>query len=182
MKFLFDMFPVILFFVAYKLVDIYAATLVAIVTTVLQIIWVWFKHKKVENMQWISLALIVVFGGATLLLHNENFIKWKPTVLYWLFSTVLLVAGIFFRKNLIKSMMGSQINAPDNIWGKLLTGWILFFLFMGAINLFVAFTYPTDIWVNFKLFGGIGLMLLFVLGQAYVLAPHIRDIGEKDGK
>ena len=182
MKFLFDMFPVILFFVEYKLVDIYAATLVAIVTTVLQIAWVWFKHKKVENMQWISLALIVVFGGATLLLHNENFIKWKPTVLYWLFSSVLLVAGIFFRKNLIKSMMSSQINAPDNIWGKLLTGWIVFFLFMGAINLFVAFSYPTDIWVNFKLFGGIGLMLLFVLGQAYVLAPHIRDIGDKDGK
>jgi len=174
MKFLFDMFPVILFFVAFKLVDIYAATLVAIVTTVLQIAWVWFKHKKVENMQWISLGLIVVFGGATLLLHNENFIKWKPTVLYWLFSTVLLVAGMFFRKNLIKSMMSSQIDAPDNIWGKLLVGWIVFFLFMGAINLFVAFTYSTDIWVNFKLFGGIGLMLLFVLAQAYVLAPHIR--------
>ncbi len=174
MKFLFDMFPVILFFVAFKLVDIYAATLVAIVTTVLQIAWVWFKHKKVENMQWISLGLIVVFGGATLLLHNENFIKWKPTVLYWLFSTVLLVAVMFFRKNLIKSMMSSQIDAPDNIWGKLLVGWIVFFLFMGGINLFVAFTYSTDIWVNFKLFGGIGLMLLFVLAQAYVLAPHIR--------
>jgi intracellular septation protein len=174
MKFLFDMFPVILFFVAFKLVDIYAATLVAIATTVLQIAWVWFKHKKVENMQWISLGLIVVFGGATLLLHNENFIKWKPTVLYWLFSTVLLVAGLFFRKNLIKSMMSSQIDAPDNIWGKLLAGWIVFFLFMGGINLFVAFSYSTDIWVNFKLFGGIGLMLLFVLAQAFVLAPHIR--------
>jgi intracellular septation protein len=168
------MFPVILFFVAFKLVDIYAATLVAIATTVLQIAWVWFKHKKVENMQWISLGLIVVFGGATLLLHNENFIKWKPTVLYWLFSTVLLVAGLFFRKNLIKSMMSSQIDAPDNIWGKLLAGWIVFFLFMGGINLFVAFSYSTDIWVNFKLFGGIGLMLLFVLAQAFVLAPHIR--------
>ena len=174
MKFLFDMFPVILFFVAFKLVDIYASTLVAIATTVLQIAWVWFKHKKVENMQWISLGLIVVFGGATLLLHNENFIKWKPTVLYWLFSTVLLVAGLFFRKNLIKSMMSSQIDAPDNIWGKLLAGWIVFFLFMGGINLFVAFSYSTDIWVNFKLFGGIGLMLLFVLAQAFVLAPHIR--------
>ena len=174
MKFLFDMFPVILFFVAFKLVDIYAATLVAIATTVLQIAWVWFKHKKVENMQWISLGLIVVFGGATLLLHNENFIKWKPTVLYWLFSTVLLVAGLFFRKNLIKSMMSSQIDAPDNIWGKLLVGWIVFFLIMGGINLFVAFSYSTDIWVNFKLFGGIGLMLLFVLAQAFVLAPHIR--------
>jgi len=180
MKFLFDMFPVILFFVAYKLVDIYAATLVAIVTTVLQIGWVWFKHRKVENMQWISLALIVVFGGATLLLQNENFIKWKPTVLYWLFSTVLLVANLFFRKNLIKSMMGSQITAPDSVWNKLLAGWIAFFAFMGALNLFVAFFYSTDIWVNFKLFGGIGLMLLFVVAQAFVLAPHIHH--EEDSK
>lgn len=180
MKFLFDIFPVILFFVAYKLVDIYAATLVAIVTTVLQIGWVWFKHRKVENMQWISLALIVVFGGATLLLHDENFIKWKPTVLYWLFSSVLLTAGVIFRKNLIKSMMGSQISAPDPVWNKLLAGWIVFFAFMGAINIFVAFTYSTDIWVNFKLFGGIGLMLLFVVAQAFILAPHIQH--EKDSE
>ncbi len=96
-------------------------------------------------------------------------------VLYWLFSTVLLVAGLFFRKNLIKSMMSGQIDAPDGIWKKLLTGRILFFLFMGAINLFVAFSYSTDIWVSFKLFGGIGLMLLFVVAQAFVLAPHIKD-------
>ena len=182
MKFLFDMFPVILFFIAFKLYDIYAATVVAIVTTVLQIAWVWFKHRKVENMQWISLALIVVFGGATLLLHNENFIKWKPTVLYWLFSAVLLGAVLLFRKNLIKSMMGSQISAPDDIWKKLLAGWILFFLFMGAINLFVAFTYSTDIWVNFKLFGSMGLMLLFVLAQAFVLARHIKEVNNKEGE
>jgi len=175
MKFLFDIFPVILFFVAFKMYDIYAATVVAIATTVLQIGWVWYKHRKVDKLQWISLGLIVVFGGATLLLHNEAFIKWKPTVLYWLFSTVLLVALLVFRKNLIKSMMGSQISAPDRIWNKLLAGWIGFFAFMGVLNLYVAFTYSTDTWVNFKLFGGIGLMLAFVIAQAVVLAPHIKE-------
>ena len=115
MKFLFDIFPVILFFVAFKMYDIYAATVVAIATTVLQIGWVWYKHRKVDKLQWISLGLIVVFGGLTLLLQNEAFIKWKPTVLYWLFSTVLLVSLLVFRKNLIKSMMGSQISAPDGV-------------------------------------------------------------------
>jgi intracellular septation protein len=174
MKFFFDMFPVILFFVAYKMYDIYAATVVAIAATVLQIGWVWFKHHKVDKMQWISLGLIVVFGGATLLLRDETFIKWKPTVLYWLFSAVLLVSALFFQKNLIKAMMGSQITAPDNVWKKLLAGWIGFFAFMGAINLFVAYGYSTDTWVNFKLFGGMGLMLVFVVAQAIVLAPHIK--------
>jgi intracellular septation protein len=182
MKFLSDMLPVILFFIAFKDYDIYAATVVDIVTTALHIAWSWYKHRKVENIQWISLALIVVFGGATLLLHDENFIKWKPTVLYWLFSAVLWGAILFFRKNLIKSMMGSQISAPDDIWKKLLVGWILFFLFMGAINLFVAFSYSTDIWVNFKLFGSMGLMLLFVVAQAFVLAPHIKDVNNKEGE
>ncbi len=174
MKFLFDMFPVILFFVAFKMYDIYAATVIAIAATVLQIGWVWFKHRKVDKIQWISLGLIVVFGGATLLLRDETFIKWKPTVLYWLFSMVLLVSALFFRKNLIKAMMGSQITAPENVWKKLLVAWVGFFAFMGAINLFVAYGYSTDTWVNFKLFGSMGLMLVFIVGQAIVLAPHIK--------
>jgi len=174
MKFLFDMFPVILFFVAFKMYDIYAATVIAIAATALQIGWVWFKHRKVDKIQWISLGLIVVFGGATLLLRDETFIKWKPTVLYWLFSMVLLVSALFFRKNLIKAMMGSQITAPDNVWKKLLVAWVGFFAFMGAINLFVAYGYSTDTWVNFKLFGSMGLMLVFIVGQAIVLAPHIK--------
>lgn len=175
MKFLFDIFPVILFFAAFKLYDIYAATLVAIIATALQIGWVWFKHRKVDNMQWTSLGLIVVFGGLTLLLRDESFIKWKPTILYWLFSTVLLVSAVGFRKNLIKSMIGSQINAPDPVWKKLLAGWIAFFAFMGILNLYVAYGYSTDTWVSFKLFGGIGLMLLFVIGQAFMLAPHMKE-------
>ena len=126
-------------------------------------------------MQWISLVLIVVFGGATLLLKDETFIKWKPTVLYWLFATVLTVSQLFFSKNFIRSMMDQQVSAPDQVWNRLLFAWVGFFVFMGILNLYVAFNYPTDTWVSFKLFGGIGLMLLFVLGQALVLAPHMKE-------
>lgn len=175
MKFLFDIFPVILFFAAFKVYDIYVATGVAIAATALQIGWVWLRHRKVDNMQWISLGLIVVFGGATLLLRDETFIKWKPTVLYWLFAVALLVAELAFRKNLIRSMMEKQVTAPDPVWKKLLLGWVGFFLVMGVLNLYVAYGFSTDIWVNFKLFGGIGLMIVFVIAQAVLLAPHIKE-------
>ena len=123
--------------------------------------------------------LIVVFGGATLLLKDETFIKWKPTVLYWLFATVLTVSRLFFNKNFIRSMMDQQVSAPDQVWNKLLFAWVGFFVFMGILNLYVAFNYQTDTWVSFKLFGGIGLMLLFVLGQAFVLAPHMKEKSEE---
>lgn len=175
MKFLFDIFPVILFFAAFKVYDIYVATGVAIAATIVQIGWVWFRQRKVDNMQWISLALIVVFGGATLLLRDETFIKWKPTVLYWLFAMVLLVAELGFRKNLIRAMMEKQVTAPDPVWKKLLMGWVGFFVVMGVLNLYVAYGFSTDIWVNFKLFGGIGLMIVFVIAQAALLAPHIKE-------
>ncbi len=175
MKFLFDIFPVILFFAAFKIYGIYIATAVAIAATVIQIAWVWLKHRKVDNMQWISLALIVVFGGATLLLRDETFIKWKPTVLYWLFSVTLAVSALIFKKNLIRTMMEKQVTAPDQVWRKLLVGWIGFFAVMGVLNIYVAYTYDTDSWVNFKLFGGIGLMILFVIAQAVVLAPHMKE-------
>lgn len=175
MKFLFDIFPVILFFAAFKFYDIYIATAVAIAAATLQIGWVWFRHRKVDNMQWISLGLIMVFGGATLLLRDETFIKWKPTVLFWLFAVVLLVAEYGFRKNLIRSMMDKQVTAPDPVWRKLLLAWIGFFTVMGILNLYVAYGFSTDIWVNFKLFGGIGLMILFVIAQAVLLAPHIKE-------
>ncbi len=177
MKFLFDIFPVILFFAAFKFFGIYIATAVAIVATVLQIGWVWLRHRKVDNMQWISLALIVVFGGATLLLRDETFIKWKPTVLYWLFAVTLLTSELVFRKNLIRAMMEKQVSAPDPVWKKLLFGWMGFFVVMGVLNLYVAYNYSTDTWVSFKLFGGIGLMIVFVIGQAILLAPHMKEKG-----
>jgi intracellular septation protein len=180
MKLLFDLFPVILFFAAFKIWDIYVATAVAIAASVVQIGWVWFRHRKVENMLWVSLGVIVVFGGATLLLHDETFIKWKPTVLYWLFSLTLFVAAVGFRKNLIKAMMHEQIALPEPAWTKLLMSWVGFFAVMGLVNLYVAYNYSTDAWVNFKLFGGMGLMLVFVILQAFMISKYV--ITDKDAK
>ena len=175
MKFLFDIFPVVLFFIAFKVFDIYVATAVAIAATFLQIGWTWVRHRKVDNLLWVSFAVIVVFGGATLVLQDETFIKWKPTVLYWLFAAVLAVAELAFRKNLIRAMMEAQVTLPDAVWGKLLASWIAFFALMGVLNLAVAYNFSTDAWVNFKLFGGIGLMLAFIVLQALMLSRHIED-------
>jgi len=175
MKFLFDLLPVVLFFVAFKLADIYVATGVAIGVTILQVAWLKLRRRRVEPMLWASLGIIVVFGGATLLLQDETFIKWKPTVLYWLFGAVLAASALGFRKNLIRVMLAEQLELPDLIWARLNLSWVGFFAFMGAANLYVAYNYPTDLWVNFKLFGGMGLMLLFVVGQALVLARYVED-------
>lgn len=175
MKFLFDVFPVVLFFATFKLYDIYVATAVAIAATFVQIGWVWLRQRKVENMLWVSLAVIVVFGGATLALQDETFIKWKPTVLYWLFGAALAVAALAFKKNLIRAMMEGQVALPDEVWAKLQASWIAFFALMGALNLFVAYNFSTDAWVNFKLFGGIGLMVVFVVLQALVFSRYIED-------
>ena len=177
MKFLFDIFPVVLFFVAYKIADIFVATAVAIGATFVQIGWVWFRTRKVEPMLWVSLAIIVVFGGATLLLQDETFIKWKPTVLYWLFGAALLIADHAFGKNLIRAMMGKQIVLPDRVWTRLNQSWVGFFVVMGVLNLYVAYNYATDTWVDFKLFGGTGLMLLFIFAQAAMLAKYVEDKG-----
>lgn len=182
MKFLFDIFPVILFFVAYKLTDIFIATGVAIAATFAQIAVVWARKRAVDNMLWVSLAIIVVFGGATLLFRDELFIKWKPTVLYWLFAGVLLVSQAAFRKNLIRAMMSAQVSLPEPVWVRLNTSWIGFFVVMGVLNLIVAFQFSTDTWVNFKLFGSTGLMLLFVLGQAFVLAKYVDDEETKESR
>jgi intracellular septation protein len=175
MKFLFDIFPVILFFIAFKVYDIYVATGVAIAATVAQVGWLWLRGRKIENVVWVSLAVIVVFGGATLALQDETFIKWKPTVLYWLFALVLAVAELGFRRNLIRAMMQAQMSLPDIVWGRLLASWIAFFAFMGALNLIVAYHFSTDAWVNFKLFGGVGLLIAFVVLQALLLSRHVED-------
>ena len=175
MKFLFDLFPVILFFIAFKLADIYVATAVAIGATCLQIGWLKLRRRRVEPMLWASLAIIGVFGGATLALQDETFIKWKPTVLYWLFGAVLAVSALVFRRNLLRAMLSGQVQLPDPVWSRLNLSWVGFFVFMGALNLYVAYNYSTDLWVNFKLFGGMGLMLLFVVAQALVLARYAEE-------
>jgi len=178
MKMLFDIFPVILFFVAFKVFDIYVATAVAIGATFAQIAWVWMRHRKVDKMLWVSLVVITVFGGATLLFRDDTFIRWKPTVLYWLFGAALAIAAFAFKKNLVRSMMEQQVTLPDEIWKRLLLSWIGFFTAMGVLNLYVAYNYSLDTWVNFKMFGGLGLMLAFVLLQAVMLAKHVHDKNE----
>jgi len=175
MKFLFDLFPVVLFFVAFKLADIYVATGVAILATALQVAWLKLRRRRVDPMLWASFGIIVVFGGATLLLQDETFIKWKPTVLYWLFGAVLAASALGFRRNLIRAMLAEQLELPDAVWSRLNLSWVAFFAFMGAANLYVAYNYPTDQWVNFKLFGGMGLMVLFIIAQSLVLSKYVSE-------
>ncbi len=174
-KFLFDLFPVILFFIAFKAYDIYAATAVAIVATFIQIGYLVARGRKVEPMLWISLVIIVVFGGATLVSQNETFIKWKPTVLYWLFGGVLALSALVWKKNLLRAMLGAQLALPEAGWTRLNWSWVGFFVLMGLLNLWVAYSFSTDTWVNFKLFGGMGLMLLFVVAQGLYLAKYIEQ-------
>lgn len=176
MKFLFDLFPVILFFLAFKLYDIFVATAVAIVAAIVQIGWLWFRRRQVDKMMWINLAIIVIFGGATLISQDETFIKWKPTVLYWLIATVLLVSNLIFRKNLIQTMLEKQIVVPLFVWNRLNLSWIGFFLAMGCINLYVAFSFSVDTWVTFKLFGATGLMLVFIIVQMMMIGKYLKDM------
>lgn len=181
-KFLFDLFPLILFFVAYRYADIYAATAVAITASVAQIAWLRLTRKPIETMHWINLTVIVVFGGATLWLRDEAFIKWKPTVLYWLFGGALLASRLAGR-NLIRKLLGKQIQLPDPAWEKLNLSWALFFLAAGAVNLYVAFSghFTQSQWVSFKVFGLMGLMIAFVIGQSLWLGRHMQAPESPDG-
>lgn len=175
MKFLFDLFPIILFFVSFKLAGIFAATAAAITATLIQIGWVRWHHGKVDGMLLASGVIVVVFGGATLFLHDEMFIKWKPTVLYWIFALVLFATELFWRKNLIRNMLEQQMHLPNPVWRILNYSWAGFFAALGVANLYVAFHYSTDTWVNFKLFGTSGLMLLFVVMQSLLLSKYAED-------
>ena len=175
MKLLFDLFPVILFFIAYKTHGIYAATAIAIVASIGQIGWLKLRGRKVDNMQWASLVIIVVFGGMTLLFRDETFIKWKPTVLYAAFALALLVSRYLMRKNLIEAMMSKQVRLPDPIWDRLNLAWVIFFASLGVLNIVIAQPFSPDVWVNFKLFGSLGLTVLFVIAQALYFSRHIQE-------
>lgn len=173
MKLLFDFLPIILFFAAFKVGGIYAATGVAIAATIAQIAWVRLRGRKVEPMLWISLVIVVVFGGATLLLHDENFIKWKPTVLYWVFTTALLGGRWILGRNFIRELLGQQLDLPARAWDKLNWSWAVYFAVMGVANLWVAFHYPTATWVNFKLFGSLGITAVFAVVQSVLIAREM---------
>ena len=156
MKMLADLFPVILFFVAYQLFDIYVATQVAIGAAALQVAYHKLRYGQVANAQWLTLGLLVVFGGLTVALRDPTFIKWKPTVVNWLFAGAFLFSQMFMRRGLLRRMMDHAVALPDTIWLRLNTAWVMFFFSMGVVNLYVAYNYPEQTWVNFKLFGFLG--------------------------
>ena len=180
MKLLFDLFPVILFFIVFKIAGVFAATASAIAATFAQVAWVKYRHGKVDTMLWVSLFIITVFGGATLLLHDETFIKWKPTILYWFFSSALLFSRIVLGKNLIRSLLQEKMTLPDSVWHNLNLGWSGFFAVLGLLNLYVAFNYPLDTWVSFKLFGTTALMFIFIVVQVMLLSKYLEDPNKED--
>ena len=203
MKFLFDVFPVILFFISYKLgeshVDIaqqlantylsgivsgnsltaeqapiLLATALTIIASVFQITYLLISKKKIDAMLWISFIIISVFGSATIYFHSDTFIKWKPTVLYWCYATAFLLGQFIFKKNLLKTAMGSQLTMPEPVWAKLSLVWIAYFFLMGILNLYVAFSFPTTTWVSFKLYS-LGAVPAFIILQSIFLAKYIEE-------
>jgi len=202
MKFLFDLFPVIAFFAAYMVAErlpaeaatlandvlgslggqvvasqapILLATLVAIIATAGQVGYLLARRRKVDKMLWISLAIIVVMGGATLILRDTRFIRWKPTVLYWAFAVVLIVSDLVFKKNLVLAMMKEQMTLPNSVWTRLNLSWVGFFTVMGILNLYVAYYFTESVWVKFKLFGTLGLMVVFIVAQALMLSRFVEN-------
>ena len=207
MKFLFDLFPLIAFFAAFKLGGMYEAathdfvqqylsgfvsgglikadqapwilaTLVGIIATACQVSYLLLRGRKVDGMLWLSLFIFVVFGGASIYLHDDFFLKWKPTLIYWLSGLALLIAHVGFKKNLIRKTMEAQVQLPDAVWNQLLAAWIIFFGAIGALNLFVAFVlYKGDMaaWVSFKAFGATGIFFAFIVLQTLFLAKHIKE-------
>jgi intracellular septation protein len=206
-KFLFDMLPVILFFGIYKygennqdwahgLVSSYLgpligggavpasqspillATAVTILATLLQIVYLLARKRKVDGMLWLSLGVVVVAGGATIYFHDDTFIKWKPTILYWAFGAALLLAHLVSGKNLMRSALGGAMNLPEAVWNRVLYAWIAFFVALGLLNLlmaFVVFRSDTGAWVSFKLFGITGILLAFIIIQSLFLSKHIQE-------
>lgn len=172
MQTLFDFFPLVLFFLCYKFFGIYVATASAMVASFFQVAIYRIRHKRYETIQLISMILIFTLGSLTLIFHNPWFIKWKPTVIYWLTASVLLVTSIFSSKTLIQKLMEANIELPPIVWKRLNYAWILFFSLMGIANLVVAYHFDTDTWVNFKLFGGTACMVFFILAQAYYLTKY----------
>lgn len=202
MKLLLDFLPILLFFATFKGAEshrewaadfasrhfggivsggvvgpteapVLLATLVVIIATLAQVGWLKLARRKVDTMLWVSLVLVVVFGGATIWFHSETFIKWKPSVLYWTMGTALWLAPLVSGRNLLKTLLGDQLQLPEKVWHRLNFAWIAFFAGMGLLNLWVAYSFSTNAWVNFKLFGGIGLMLVFTVAQGLYLQRHL---------
>lgn len=172
MNIFFDLFPLLFFFLAYKFMGIYAATAVAMVASLIQVSYTRIKYKKFELIQVVTCAMIFIFGGMTLILHNPIFIKWKPTIINWILALIFIGAQLFYKQPLLQHLLKNKVSAKQYVWCKLNSMWIIFFILIGAVNLFVAYTFDTDTWVNFKVFGVLGLTLIFGIIQAVYLSKH----------
>ncbi|MCC5796433.1 MAG: septation protein A [Methylophaga sp.] len=193
MKLLSDFLPILLFFLAYKfgggeysfagevyLVEgIYAATAVMIVATLLQVSYTWLRYRKVEKIHLLTLVLVMLLGGATLWLQNPEFVMWKPTAVNWLFALGFVAARVFTDKSLLERLMAEHVHMPAKVWSRLNTAWVLFFILSGIANIWVAYNFSEATWVNFKLFGMLGLTILFIIGQSVYLAKHATEVPKK---
>lgn len=175
MKLLIDIIPIALFFIAFKMYDIYIATIVAMVASVVQTLWHRFSTGKFENMHLITLFIIIILGSMTLFFQDERFIKWKPTLVNWAFAIALIIGTWILKKPAIEALLGKKITLPITIWQHLNWAWFVFFILSGGLNLFVAYYYSTDIWVNFKLFGMMGLTLIFIVIQGLYIARYMSN-------
>ncbi|WP_027859495.1 septation protein A [Marinobacterium jannaschii] len=181
MKLLLDFLPVIIFFAVYKTSgDIILATAVLIPATLLQIGYTWFRSHRIEKMQLVTLVLVILLGGATVLFNDKTFIQWKPTIVNWLFAAAFLGSQFIGEKTIVQRLMDSSITLPQIAWRKLNVAWVIFFVALGVINLFVAFNFSEETWVNFKLFGMLGLTLVFIIGQGVYLSRHIQSTEESN--
>ncbi len=181
-KLLIDFFPLLLFFVVYKLHGIYAATIAAIIGSLAQIAFLKLSKQSIEAIHWLSLIIVLVFGGLTIYLQDESFIKWKPTILYWAFAAILLVGRLLFKRNLLKSLLGSQLQLPDHAWTALGWMWIGFFSFMGVLNWYIAHHFSTPVWVNFKVWWSTGLLLIFSVVQAVYMSRYLGETVDSPDK
>lgn len=177
---LYDFFPILLFFIAYKVYDIYVATALLIAASFVQTFAHRIKHGSFENTHLITLALVTLFGGATLLLQDETFIKWKPSVINWLFGIAFLGSQFIGEKPLVQRMLSKQLELPSLIWKQVNLAWAGFFIAMGFINLYVVYNFDTDTWVNFKLFGMFGLTLIFMFAQGLWLSKYMQVETDKN--
>jgi intracellular septation protein len=174
MRLLLDFFPIVLFFTAYKLEGVYVATGVLMAATVVQMGIIYAMDRQLQTMHKATLALVLIFGALTIGLNDERFIKWKPTVLYGAMAIALAAALWVWKKNVLHMLLGSQLKLPDNVWGRLTVAWVLYFIFMAAINAYVAVAFSTEAWFNFKLWGYI-FPVVFLLGQGLYIARHLKD-------
>jgi len=174
MKFLFDFFPILLFFAAFKLYGIYVATAVAIAASFVQSGYFWAKHRRFETIHLVTLGMVVVFGGATLIFHNDAFIKWKFSIVNWLLGAVFLFTHYIGDKPLLKRALESQIALPEFVWRRLNMAWVVYFMFLGFANLYVMQHFDTDTWVSIKTFGDLALTVLLTLGQGFYMYRYLK--------